>query len=114
MEDRIIKLETNFERMAGDISSLKTSVDRIERALVGDTMTTGALPDIRERCTRNEERIDTVNQRIDNIEIRSFKPEEIAQIKHVVSIFTGWKLVVGAILWLLPLLIFLINFIQKQ
>ena len=105
MENRIQSLEAKFERMADDINGVKSSVERIERALTGDAMTTGAIPEFRERIKECEMRIANVNTRLDN----QLTMSELADTRAVVSWFKGWKLVVASALYVLPLIAFILS-----
>jgi predicted RNase H-like nuclease (RuvC/YqgF family) len=109
MEERIQSLESKFNRMADDINGVKNAVDRIERALTGDAMTTGAIPEFRERIKECELRIANVNTRLDH----QLTLTELSDTRSVISWFKGWKLVIASMLYLLPLIALILNQLNK-
>jgi len=104
--NRIDKLEEITSALSGDLSQIKHDMTAIRRELVGskDGMTEGALP----RLNRH---IATIYDRVDRLEANGFTQVERERILHFVRMFEGWKLVIGAVVFVAPLIALVLTII---
>ena len=107
-------INSKFQKMADDMADFKASLKRIETALIGDEYHQGAIPELRERTTRSEVKIESQATQIDRIQRNSLNAEELAKVRQSLSFFSVWKLMLAGLIYLLPLIYFIYSLIGES
>jgi predicted RNase H-like nuclease (RuvC/YqgF family) len=107
MDDRIEQLEAVTMALSQDLSEIKHDMKAIRSSLAGsaDGLQEGAIP----RLNRH---LNNHHTEILQLKANGFTAKERDRILHVVSFFEGWKIVIAAVIYLIPLLTLIISLIR--
>lgn len=106
VELRMQKLEEKMDDVQHEVSEFGKKLDKLYHSLVGNEIMDGALVSMNKKIDLQEREIrDMLHDKL--------TVEELKTIKAIVSLFTGWKLTLAVILWLLPLIAYIIEGITK-
>ncbi len=94
---------SQLEQRLGDIDR---KLDRLMSAMTGDGINTGFVGE-----TRKD--IHDLNVTLQSIYERVPSQTEMKDLRKVLSLLTGWKLTIGLLLWLAPLITLIIKIIQQ-
>jgi hypothetical protein len=105
---RIDRLEDITATLSHDLSEIKHDMKAIRRELVGspDGITEGALPRLNRHLGQHD-------NRLLRLEANGFTTKERERILHVVGFFEGWKLVIAGLIYVLPVVLFILSQIHK-
>lgn len=106
VELRMQKLEEKMDDVQQEVSEFGKKLDKLYHSLVGNEIMDGALVSMNKK-------IDLQEREIREMLDAKLTPEELKTIKAIVSLFTGWKLTLAVILWLLPLITFILKEVLK-
>lgn len=106
VELRMQKLEEKMDDVQAELSELGKKLDKLYHSLVGNEIMDGALVSMNKK-------IDVQEKEIQDLLESRLTEEELKTVKAIVSLFTGWKLSLAVILWLLPLITFIIEKVLK-
>ena len=100
--------ETMATRMANleqRLNDIDRKLDRLISAMTGDGINTGFVGE-----TRKD--IHDLNLAVQALSERVLSHAEMRDLRKVLSLLTGWKLTIGIILWLAPLVTLAIKILQ--
>jgi hypothetical protein len=99
-------LANRMEQLEQRLGDIDRKLDRLMSAMTGDGINTGFVGE-----TRKD--IHDLNVTLQSIYERVPSHTEMKDLRKVLSLLTGWKLTIGLLLWLAPLITLIIKIIQQ-
>jgi len=90
-------LANRMEQLEQRLGDIDRKLDRLMSAMTGDGINAGFVGE-----TRKD--IHELNLTVQALSQRSLSATEMHDLRKVLSMLTGWKLTIGLILWLAPLI----------
>jgi hypothetical protein len=90
-------LANRMEQLEQRLGDIDRKLDRLMSAMTGDGINTGFVGE-----TRSD--IHDLNVTLQALTDRVLTPAEMKDLRKVLSLLTGWKLTIGLLLWLAPLI----------
>lgn len=100
---------TQVEQRLNDIDR---KLDRLLNSLMGDGINAGFVGETRERMKQTDKDLHNLNVALQTMTTRVLSTDEMKDLRKVLSFLTGWKLTIGLLLWLAPLVALTIKLIQ--
>lgn len=98
-------LANRMEQLEQRLGDIDRKLDRLMSAMTGDGINAGFVGE-----TRSD--IHDLNVTLQALTDRVLTPAEMKDLRKVLSLLTGWKLTIGLLLWLAPLIALTIKLIQ--
>jgi hypothetical protein len=90
-------MTTRIAQVEQRLNDIDRKLDRLISAMTGDGINTGFVGE-----TRKD--IHELNLTVQALSQRSLSATEMHDLRKVLSMLTGWKLTIGLLLWLAPLI----------
>ena len=98
-------MTTRMAQVEQRLNDIDRKLDRLISAMTGDGINAGFVGE-----TRKE--IHELSVTVQALSDRSLSATEMRDLRRVLSLLTGWKLTIGLILWLAPLITITIKLLQ--
>ena len=98
-------MATQIANLEQRLNEIDRKLDRLISAMTGDGINAGFVGE-----TRKD--IHDLNMSMQALSARSLSHEEMRDLRKVLSFLTGWKLTVGLLLWLAPLVAITLKLLQ--
>jgi Skp family chaperone for outer membrane proteins len=113
VEQEVRKLQTDFKRIEGKFDKMEKKLDKLILSLTGDDISEGALKSMSKRIAEQEKDLNNISKSVVKLTQSALTPEEHKGIKDLLSMFRGWKLLVGLAIYLIPLITFIMEKVFK-
>lgn len=109
LQNRIRSVETEVKELRTDLQRVEAKLDRLITSLTGDNISEGALRSLNKRISEQEKDMNNLSKSIVTLTKLSLTSDEHKAIKDILSIFKGWRLILGLAIWLIPLITLIIE-----
>lgn len=113
VEQEVRKLQTDFKRVEGKFDKVGIKLDKLILSLAGDDISDGALKIMSKRIQEQEKDLNNLSKSVVKLTQSALTTEEHKGIKDLLSMFRGWKLVIGLAIYLIPLITFIMEKVFK-
>jgi len=94
------------------LNDIDRKLDRLLGSLMGDGINAGFVGETRDRMKQTDKDLHDLNLALQAMSTRVLSTGEMRDLRKVLSFLTGWKLTIGLILWLAPLITLTIKILQ--
>lgn len=94
------------------LNDIDRKLDRLMDSLMGDGINAGFVGETRTDIRDVENDISELSNTLRNVSNRVMSASELSELRKVLSFLTGWKLTIGLILWLAPLIVITLKLLQ--
>lgn len=105
-------MATRMAQVEQRLNDIDRKLDRLLNSLMGDGINAGFVGETRQRFTETERDIHELNVALQTLTTRTLSGDEMKDLRKVLSFLTGWKLTIGLLLWVAPLIALTIKVLQ--
>lgn len=105
-------MATRMAQVEQRLNDIDRKLDRLIGSLMGDGINAGFVGETRQGFSETEKDIHELNIALQAMTSRTLSGDEMKDLRKVLSFLTGWKLTIGLLIWLAPIVALTFKILQ--